>query len=56
MILSGIDQVNVLQKGTIDQVKRATEAAIKRASPAAACFGRPPEPAFPVVRLPFLST
>lgn len=29
VILSGIDQVNVLQKGTVDQVKQATEKTIK---------------------------
>ncbi|MEI6647757.1 MAG: uroporphyrinogen decarboxylase family protein [bacterium] len=28
-VLSGIDQVNVLQKGTVDDVKRATEKAIR---------------------------
>jgi uroporphyrinogen-III decarboxylase len=33
IILSGIDQVNVLQKGSIDQVKRATEQAIKTGKP-----------------------
>ena len=33
VILSGIDQVNVLQKGTLDQVKRATEAAIRTGKP-----------------------
>ena len=33
VILSGIDQVNVLQKGTVDQVKRATEAAMKAGKP-----------------------
>jgi len=29
MVLSGIDQVNVLQKGTMDQVKKATEERVK---------------------------
>ncbi len=29
VMLSGIDQVNVLQKGTVDEVKRATEVVIK---------------------------
>ncbi len=33
IILSGIDQVNVLQKGSIDQVKQATEQAIKAGKP-----------------------
>jgi Uroporphyrinogen-III decarboxylase len=33
VILSGIDQVNVLQKGTVDEVKRVTEAAIKAGKP-----------------------
>ena len=33
IILSGIDQVNVLQKGTMDEVKRATEKAIKIGKP-----------------------
>jgi uroporphyrinogen decarboxylase len=33
VILSGIDQVNVLQKGNIDQVKRATEQAIAAGKP-----------------------
>ena len=33
VILSGIDQVNVLQKGSVDQVKRATEAAMKVGKP-----------------------
>ena len=33
VVLSGIDQVNVLQKGTVEQVKRATEAAIKAGKP-----------------------
>jgi uroporphyrinogen decarboxylase len=32
-ILSGVDQVNVLQKGTVDDVKRATEAAMKAGKP-----------------------
>ena len=32
-ILSGIDQVNVLQKGTPDQVKRATESAVRAGKP-----------------------
>jgi uroporphyrinogen-III decarboxylase len=32
-ILSGIDQVNVLQKGSVDQVKRATEQAIRTGKP-----------------------
>jgi uroporphyrinogen decarboxylase len=32
-ILSGIDQVNVLQKGTADDVRRATEAAIRAGKP-----------------------
>jgi hypothetical protein len=29
IILSGIDQVNVLQKGTVDETKRVTEEAMK---------------------------
>jgi uroporphyrinogen decarboxylase len=33
IILSGIDQVNVLQKGTVEQVKRVTEQAIKNGKP-----------------------
>jgi uroporphyrinogen-III decarboxylase len=33
VILSGIDQVNVLQKGTVEQVKRVTEQAIKNGKP-----------------------
>ncbi|MFW5769162.1 MAG: uroporphyrinogen decarboxylase family protein, partial [Spirochaetota bacterium] len=33
VMLSGIDQVNVLQKGTVDDVKRATEAAMKAGKP-----------------------
>jgi len=33
VILSGIDQVNVLQKGTIDQVKKATEETMKAGKP-----------------------
>ena len=33
VILSGIDQVNVLQEGTVDQVKRATEQAIRTGKP-----------------------
>jgi uroporphyrinogen decarboxylase len=32
-ILSGIDQVNVLQNGSVDQVKRATEQAILTGKP-----------------------
>ncbi len=32
-MLSGIDQVNVLQKGTVDQVKRATEQTIRTGKP-----------------------
>jgi uroporphyrinogen decarboxylase len=32
-MLSGIDQVNVLQKGTVDDVKRATEKAMKAGKP-----------------------
>ena len=32
-ILSGIDQVNVLHKGNVDQVKRATEQAIRTGKP-----------------------
>lgn len=33
VILSGIDQVNVFQKGTLDQVKRETERAMKNGKP-----------------------
>jgi uroporphyrinogen decarboxylase len=33
VILSGIDQVNVLQKGSIDQVRRATQQAISTGKP-----------------------
>jgi uroporphyrinogen decarboxylase len=33
VILSGIDQVNVLQNGTVDAVKYATEAAIRKGKP-----------------------
>ena len=33
VILGGIDQVNVLQNGTVDQVKRATAATIKAGKP-----------------------
>ena len=33
VILSGIDQVNVLQKGSVDQVRRATEQAILAGKP-----------------------
>jgi uroporphyrinogen decarboxylase len=33
VILSGVDQVNVLQVGTVDDVKRATEQAIKTGKP-----------------------
>jgi uroporphyrinogen-III decarboxylase len=33
VILSGIDQVNVLQGGTIDQVKRVTEDTIRTGKP-----------------------
>ncbi len=33
IILSGIDQVNVLQNGSVDDVKRATEQAIKTGKP-----------------------
>ena len=33
VILSGVDQVNVLQKGTVDQVKRVTEQTIKTGKP-----------------------
>ena len=33
VILSGIDQVNVLQNGTIDQVKRATNVAMRAGKP-----------------------
>jgi uroporphyrinogen-III decarboxylase len=33
VVLSGIDQVNVLQKGTLDEVKRATEQTIKTGKP-----------------------
>jgi uroporphyrinogen decarboxylase len=33
VILGGIDQVNVLQRGTVDQVKRATAAAIRAGKP-----------------------
>lgn len=33
IILSGIDQVNVLQKGTVEQVKRATEETIRIGKP-----------------------
>ncbi len=33
VMLSGIDQVNVLQKGTVDQVRRATEQAILAGKP-----------------------
>ena len=33
VMLSGIDQVNVLQKGTVDQVKRATEQTIRTGKP-----------------------
>jgi len=32
-ILSGIDQVNVLQKGSVDEVKRATEQALRAGKP-----------------------
>jgi uroporphyrinogen-III decarboxylase len=32
-VLSGIDQVNVLQKGTIDEVKRATQEGILAGKP-----------------------
>ena len=32
-ILSGMDQINVLQRGTVDQVKRATAAAIETGKP-----------------------
>ncbi len=32
-MLSGVDQVNVLQKGTIDHVKRATEQVIRTGKP-----------------------
>ena len=52
VILSGIDQVNVLQKGSIDQVKRATEQTIKAGKPGGGFilqpvdfleYGTPPE-------------
>ena len=33
IILGGVDQVNVIQKGTIDQVKRATEETVKIGKP-----------------------
>jgi uroporphyrinogen-III decarboxylase len=33
VILSGIDQVNVLQNGTVEDVKDATEAAIRKGKP-----------------------
>ena len=33
VMLSGIDQVNVLQKGAVDQVKRATEQAVRTGKP-----------------------
>jgi len=33
VILSGIDQVNVLQKGTVDQVRRVTERTIRTGKP-----------------------
>jgi hypothetical protein len=33
VMTGGIDQVNVLQKGTVDQVKTVTEAAIKTGKP-----------------------
>jgi uroporphyrinogen decarboxylase len=33
VILSGIDQVNVLQKGTVEDVRRATRAAMKAGKP-----------------------
>ena len=33
VILSGIDQVNVLQAGTIDQVKRVTEETMRTGKP-----------------------
>jgi microcompartment protein CcmL/EutN len=33
VILSGVDQVNVLQKGTVEEVKRATAAAMKAGKP-----------------------
>jgi uroporphyrinogen-III decarboxylase len=33
VMLSGIDQVNVLQKGTVDQVKQATEQCIRTGKP-----------------------
>ena len=33
VILSGVDQVNVLERGSVDDVKRATEAAIRAGKP-----------------------
>jgi hypothetical protein len=33
VMLSGIDQVNMLQKGTVDDVKRATTAAMSAGKP-----------------------
>jgi uroporphyrinogen-III decarboxylase len=33
VVLSGIDQVNVLQKGTVDEVKRKTEEAMNAGKP-----------------------
>ena len=52
VILSGIDQVNVLQNGSVDQVKRATEQTIKAGKPGGGFilqpvdfleYGTPPE-------------
>ncbi len=52
VILSGIDQVNVLQKGTVDQVRRATEQAMLAGKPGGGFilqpvdfleYGTPPE-------------
>ncbi len=52
VMLSGIDQVNVLQKGTVDDVRRATEAAISIGKPGGGFilqpvdfleYGTPPE-------------
>jgi hypothetical protein len=32
-MISGVDQVNVLQKGSVDEVKRVTEATMKAGKP-----------------------
>lgn len=38
VMLAGIDQVNVLQKGTLDDVKRVTEKLVKTAKPGGKCI------------------